>query len=174
MSLSNLTVPVLAVNGYLWDTMKQVDNTLQKKYGNVIPFFPISDNASGKKSWENKAYVIYDRMLRVSKNPFYVNKTEHFIYYLKGNEQQTLEWGSAMQYILDRQDDAAQDINAWNCQRENPYDVYFHYLRVLQTNSGDMGSPSLTRDFSTRPHYVTQFIIEACYHINNPIESIIS
>jgi len=173
-SLSDFTVSVLAVNGYLWDTMKQVDPSLQKKYGTKVPFFPMSDNASGTKAWENKAYIIYDRMFRISKNPFYPIKCEHFLYYLKGDEQQTLEWGSAIQYILDRQDDAAEDINNWNRARNNPYNVYFHHLRVLQTDRGDMGSPSLTRDFSTRPHYITQFVIAADYHLTNSIESFLS
>ena len=67
MSLSDLSTPVLAVNGYLWSTMKQIEPTFQKKYGNKIPFFPLSDSASGMKTWENKPYIIYDRMLEFLK-----------------------------------------------------------------------------------------------------------
>lgn len=174
MSLSDLSTPVLAVNGYLWSTMKQIEPTFQKKYGNKIPFFPISDAASGMKTWENKPYIIYDRMFRVSKNPFYPIKCEHFLYYLKGNEKETLEWGNAIQMILDRQDDAAQDINEWNRQQPNMLDVYFHHVRILQTDRGDMGSPSLTRDFSVRPHYVTQFVIAADYHLTKSLEDYLS
>lgn len=174
MSFSQFTLPITTVNGYLWHTMKQIDPTLQKKYGNVIPFFPISDNASGKKSWENRPYIIYDRMMRISKSPFYPKKNDHILYYLKGNEIDTLEWGMALQYILDRQDDAAQDINSWNRTQENPSNVYFHYVRVYQTDRGDQGSASLTRDFSTRPHYITQFVIDTCYHFTDSIDSILS
>lgn len=174
MSLSIFTMPVTVVNGYLWDTMKQVDNTLAKKYGQKIPFFPISDSASGTKSWENRAYVVYDRMLRVKRNPFYPIKNDHILYYLKGNEEQTLEWGAAFQYILDRMDDAAQDINDWNRNQADPVHVYFHHLRVHQTDSGDLGSPSTTRDFSVRPHYITKFIVEAEYHLTDSIESILA
>lgn len=174
MSLSDLSTPVLAVNGYLWSTMKQIEPTFQKKYGTKIPFFPISDAASGMKTWENKPYIIYDRMLRVSKSPFYPIKYEHFLYYLKGNEQQTLEWGNAIQMILDREDDAAYDINEWNRQQPETLDVYFHNARVLQTDRGDMGSPSLTRDFSTQPHYITQFVVEVCYHFTKSLEDYLS
>ena len=174
MTLAQFTLPIITVNNYVWHTMKEVDGTLQKKYGNTIPFFPLTDNASGKKSWENKPYVIYDRMIRINKSPFYPMKYEHFLYYLKGNEIDTLQWGAAIQYILDREDDAAQDINSWNRSQSSPANVYFHNLRVYQTDRGDQGSASLTRDFSTRPHYITQFVVDTCYHFTDSIESILS
>lgn len=172
MTFADFTLPVLTVNGYLWDVMKQIEPsfTLTKNYGNKIPFFPMSDSASGTKSWETKPYVIYDRMLRMTKSPFYPIKKEHILYAVKGKEESTLEWGMAIQYILDRQDDAAQDINEWNRSQDNPSNVYFHSLRVFQTS--DMGS--VTRDFSNRPFYITEFIVEAEYHLTNSIESFLS
>jgi hypothetical protein len=130
----------------------------------------MSDSASGTKSWETKPYVIYDRMLRMTKSPFYPIKKEHILYAVKGKEESTLEWGMAIQYILDRQDDAAQDINDWNRSQETPANVYFHSLRVFQTS--DMGS--VTRDFSNRPFYITEFIVEAEYHFTDSIESFLS
>lgn len=174
MSLSQFSVPALTVNGYLWDTMKQFDNTFAKKYGTKIPFFPISDSATGTKSWENKPYIVYDRMLRRSKNPFYEIKNEQILYYVKGNEIETLEWGAAIQFILDRMDDAAQDINDWNRSQNSPAGVYFHHLRVHQTDSGDMGSPSGTRDFSVRPYYITRFLVETEYHFTETFQSMLS
>lgn len=174
MSFSQFTLPTLTVNGYLWHTMKQMDNTLAKKYNNKMPFFPVSDSASGTKSWEDKPYIIYDRMLRRSKNPFYPIKCDHILYYLKGKEIDTMEWGMAIQYILDRMDDAAQDINEWNRTQVQPANVYFHSLRVFQTDSGEMGSPSTTRDFSARPFYITKFVVDAEYHLTDSIESLLS
>lgn len=174
MSLSDFTVPVLTVNGYLWDTLKQIEPTFAKKYGTKIPFFPMSDSASGTKSWETKTYVIYDRMLRRNRSPFYPIKNEHILYYIKGKEVDTIEWGAAIQYILDRMDDAAQDINDWNRSQATPANVYFHHLRVHQVDSGDMGSPSNTRDFSVRPFYITRFIVEAEYHFTDSIEQILA
>lgn len=174
MSLSQFTLPVLTVNGYLWHTLKQVEPSFNKAYGNRIPFFPVSDAASGTESWENQTYVIYDRMMRMTRNPFYPIKKDHVLYYVKGNEVQTLEWGMAIQYILDRMDDAAQDINDWNRNQASPANVYFHHLRVHQTDGGDMGSPSNTRDFSVRPNYITRFIVEAEYHFTDSIESILA
>jgi hypothetical protein len=169
MSFPQFALPVLTVNGYLWDTMKSIDPSLslKKNYGTSLPFFPMSDSASGASSWENKPYFIYDRMFRITGSPFPYIKKEHIIYSLKGKEEQTLEWGNALQYILDRQDDSAQDINEWNSNQTVPNEVYFHSTRVLQTN------PSMSRDFSNRPFYVTEFIIEAQYHLTN-IEQVLS
>ena len=174
MSFEQFPIPALTINGYLWDTMKKFDTTLSKKYGKTIPFFPLSDSASGTKSWENKPYIIYDRMMRRNRGPFYPVKNEHILYYLKGNEEQTMQWGAAIQFILDRMDDAAQDINEWNRSLITPDGIYFHHLRIHQTDSGDMGSASGTRDFSVRPHYITRFIVEAEYHFTDSIESILS
>lgn len=168
MTFANFTLPAITINGYLWSVMKQIEPTFQKQYGTKIPFFPMSDSATGTKSWENKTYVIYDRMLRVTGSPFYPIKKEHLLYAIKGKEEQTLEWGMALQYILDRQDDAAQDINDWNRQQETPSNVYFHSLRVFQTGE------SRTRDFSNRPFYITEFIVEAEYHLTDSIESFLS
>jgi hypothetical protein len=170
MKFSDFTLPALTVNGYLWNTMKQFDPTLgqTKNYGQKIPFFPISDAASGTKSWENKTYVIYDRILRSTGKPFYPVKREHILYSLKGKEENILEWGAAIQYILDRMDDAAQDINDWNRNQEVPANVYFHHLRVFQTEG------TKSRDFSNRPYYIAQFVVEAEYHFTDKIENYLS
>lgn len=170
MSFANFTIPVLTVNNYLWDTMKQIDPTLgqTKNYGNKIPFFPISDAASGIKSWENKTYVIYDRMLKMKNSPFYPVKKEHIFYAVKGKEEGSFEWSAAIQYILDRMDDAAQDINDWNRNQENPANVYFHHLRVFQVET------SKPREFSNRPFYITEFIVETEYHFTDSIEEYLS
>jgi len=171
MTFSQFTLPALTINGYLWDTMKQIEPTFAKRYGSKIPFFPLSDSVSGVKSWENKPYFVYDRMLRLTRQPFPYIKRDHTLYYLKSKEVEALEWGLAVQYILDRMDDAAQDINDWNRSQTTPAGVYFHNLRVSQTDAGDMGSPTLTRDFSTRPHYITRFIVDSEYHFTEPLEA---
>lgn len=128
----------------------------------------MSDSTSGTKSWENKTYIIYDRILKMIPSSFYPIKNEHILYAVKGKEESTFEWSAAIQYILDRMDDAAQDINEWNRKQENPANVYFHNLKVYQTDS------SRTRDFSNRPFYITEFIVDARYHFTDSIESILS
>jgi hypothetical protein len=175
VSFSNLAVPVKAINGYLWDTMKRIDTGLAAQYDGLVPFFPMSDSSSGASMWEDKPYIIYDRILKLSPSPFYPTRTEHIIYSLKANEEETYEWGTAIQYILDRQDDAAKDINSWNGARANPEAVYFHHLSAYQSGgaSSTRGGAKV-RDFSNRPYYITQFIIDAEYHYTNSIESFLA
>ena len=134
MSFSQFSFPAITINNYLWDIMKQLDPTLtqSKNYGNKIPFFPVSDTNTGTKSWENKPYIIYDRMLKMTNDTFYPIKNEHILYAIKGKEEEIFEWSLAIQYILDRMDDAAQAINEWNRNREHPSKVYFHNLKLYQ------------------------------------------
>lgn len=174
MTFADFSLPATTINGYLWHTMKQIEPTFARTYGSKVPFFPLSDSASGDKSWGNKTYVVYDRMLRLTRSPFPYIKREHTLYYVKGKEVETLEWGLAIQHILDRMDDAAQDINDWNRSQTVPSKVYFHNLIVSQADSGDMGSPSATRDFSDRPYYITKFIVDTQYHFTESIDSILA
>ena len=174
MSLDQFGIAPIVVNKYLWDTMKAIQPNLSSssKYGNTIPIFPLGDSASGKKSWENKSYMVYDRMFSRSKNPFYPQKNEEIRYYLKAKEQDTLIWGSAIQTILDRQDDAGKDINAWIRKNggSEEYPIYFHKLRVYQVSSSMATEKENLRDFSTRPFYITEFIVEFCYHYTKSLE----
>ena len=174
MSFEQIGVPPLAVNGYLWDTMKKIDPTLTqtKRYGKKMPFFPIGDSAAGQKQWENKPYFIYDRVFRFASNPFYPKKRESFLYYLKAKPVETLQWSAALQLILDREDDSAKDINQWI--RENDaaeeYPVYFHTLRIYQARSGSPSSEGMLREESSRPYYITEFMIDVCYHHTKSLE----
>lgn len=164
-TMADLSLPVLTVNGYLWDTIKGIESpAFAKKYGTKIPFFPLGDSASGTKSWEEKTYVIYDRMLKMKNNPFYPIKKEHILYAVKGKPNDIFEWGAAIEYILDRQDDAAQDINSWNCTQNNPANVFFHHARVFQLDYARV------RDFSNRPYYISEFVVEIEYHFTDKIE----
>lgn len=174
MSFEQLGVPPLAINGYLWDTMKTIDPTLTKtsRYGNKIPFFPIGDSTSGQKQWENKPYFIYDRVMRFSSEPFYVKKRESFLYYLKAKPVETLQWTAAFQLILDREDDSAKDINNWirNNGGNDVHPVFFHTLRVYQSRSGAPSSDGGQREETSRPNYISEFLVDTCYHFTTSLE----
>lgn len=174
MSFENILIPAQAVNGYVWDTMKKLDPTLTqtKRYGQKIPFFPVGDSASGQKQWENKPYFIYDRVFRFASGPFYPKKRESLLYYLKAKEVDTLQWSAAIQLILDREDDAAKDINDWirNNGGSEEYPIYFHNLRVYQARSGSPSSEGMIREETSRPYYVTEFIVDICYHFTKQLE----
>lgn len=177
MSFENFTIPILTVNQYLWYTMLEIEPDLDIPYGTTIPFFPLSDSAGGYAWSENEPYIIYDRMLRISGRAFYPIKKDHFLYAVKGQDIASLQWASAIQYILDRQDDVAQDINAWNRDpskwfpetgKVRPDNVYFHHLRVFQT---ERTSP---RDWSIQNNYITEFVVEAEYHFTDSVEDYLS
>ena len=170
----NFALPMLTVNGYLWDIMKDVEPTLSVDYGELIPFFPVADSAAGSEMWKGKTYCIYDRMLRRTGDPFYVKKQDHILYYIKGEDIDVFQWSAAMQYILDRQDDAAKDINNWNAAQSTPARVRFHHFRVYQTDSGDMGSPIATRDYNNDAYFVSKFIVDVTYHLADPLEPMLS
>jgi hypothetical protein len=170
--ISGMPMAVLAVNGYLWDTLNTIDPTLARDYSGTVPIFPIGDPSTGHSSWEGKPYIIYDRMVKFTQSSFYPIKKEHIIYSLKADEINTLEWGSAIQLILDRSDDAAKDINDWirNNGGNTEYPVYFHQMRVYQTRPQMAGSSENVRDFSSRPFYVTDFVIDMEYHGTKSLE----
>lgn len=174
MSLDFLGVAPIVVNKYLWDTMKEIQPNLSSssKYGNTIPIFPLGDSASGKKSWENKTYMVYDRMFTKMKGAFYPIKCEDLRYFLKAKEQDTFIWGSAIQTILDRSDDAAKDINSWirNNGGNEEYPLFFHKLRVYQVSSSLASEKENLRDFSSRPFYITEFIVDIEYHYTKSLE----
>lgn len=174
MSLSNFGVAPIIVNKYLWDTMKSIQPNLSqsRNYGQTVPIFPLGDAASGKKSWEDKAYIIYDRMFKPMKDPFYQVKCEEVRYHLKAKEKDTFIWGSVIQQILDRQDDAGKDINDWirNNGGSNIYPVYFHSVRLYQVSSSLATEQENLRDFSLRPYYVTEFIADMKYHYTKSLE----
>jgi hypothetical protein len=174
MSLESFVVAPTIVNKYLWDTMKTIQPSLSesKNYGQTIPIFPLGDAASGKKSWENKSYIIYDRMFTKMKDPFYPVKCEEIKYNLKAKEKDTLIWGSAIQTILDRSDDAGKDINNWirNNGGSDVYPIFFHKLRVYQVSSSLATEPENLRDFSIRPYYISEFIVDMEYHYTKSLE----
>lgn len=178
MSFDIFTAPTIAINNYLWDTMKRIDPTLSqtKNYGNKIPFFPIGDTASGQKQWENKPYFIYDRVFRFSSSPFYVAKRESVLYYLKANQIETLKWSSAVQVILDREDDAGKDVNEWirNNGGNEAYPIYFHNIRVYQSRSSAASSDSDVRETSSRKNYITEFMVDCHYHFTKSLEDYLS
>jgi hypothetical protein len=170
MTLALIPSPSVVVNGYLWNTIEKIDSALVASYGGITPIFPLSDSASGVESWGEKAYIVYDRMLQLSRNPLYPVKQEQTLYSLKGNEEQTIQWALAIQVILDRMDDAAKDINEWNRSLASPHHIYFHHVRVFQL----LRRPTESREFSNRPHYISQFMIETEYHFTDSLEDLIS
>jgi hypothetical protein len=173
-------IPSLAINAYLWDTMKQLSESqnngngpnLEDAYGDTVPFYPVGDSAAGDNPWEDKPYFIYDRVFRFNSNPFYELKRDSTLYYLKANETDSLEWSAILQIILDREDDAAKDINEWirNNGGNEKYPFSFHNLRVYQSRSSSPSSDGKIREISTvQPYYITEFMIDTHFHFTKQL-----
>ena len=169
MSLSNpksaSSVPnaVAVVNGYLWDSLNKIDPGLNPKYKGITPIIPMHDSSAGKLPWGDNPYLIYNRIFRRAVTPFYPIKRDTFFYTLKADAGQTMEWTIAIQIILDRQDDAAKDVNEWNRMKHETVPgwdqpVFFHSFRLFQIERTD------ARSYSVDANQETQFMLDAQYH----------
>jgi hypothetical protein len=173
VSFDFIEPPVLAINNYLWDTMKRISPGLAATYGNTVPFYPIGDSSSGDEAWDSKPYFIYDRVFRFNSSPFYPAKRESVLYYLKAREIDSLQWAGVLQLILDREDDAAKDVNDWIRSQEDfaNYPYYFHNIRVYQSRSSSPSSGGKLRDVSTvQPYYITEFMLDVHFHFTESLE----
>ena len=149
------------VNGYVWDSMKSIDSSLEGDYKGIVPFFPISDSRSDEWPWKNKPYVIYDQMFRLrSRAGYFIHKT-HVLYFIKGNPTEVLAWTNAMALILDRQDSSAQDLNDWLAENHPDAGIYFHWFRVMQVDQ----TSENRMDISTNQKYLSTMVVEFEYHI---------
>lgn len=166
MSLSDISNPLLVLRGYLWDTFIQIDPSLLDTYGTTVPIFPIADTYAGNDIWKNKAYFIYNTVYGRPVDEFYPVKTELVHYSLKGDASQTFQWSRALQFILDRQDDAAKDVNEWN-RLYGQSDIFFHNIRVFQVEK------SAGRNYITDQNVITDMIVKITYHYTSTIDDII-
>ena len=135
---SSVPLPTTALNAYLWEALKDIDPDIADDYvvngWEITPIFPYSDAASASIPWKDKPYLLYERVPGRPTNPFYPVKRDVYHYSLKADPTLALEWVGAIQQILDRQDDAAKDVNNFNFyHRHGPrVPVFFHHLRVYQ------------------------------------------
>ena len=134
---------------------------LENMWGDVTPFFPVNDSTSGTSQWKGKPYFIYNQAFRVE-HKMYAHKKSTFIYSLRSTTDQLLPLSQAFQKIIDRQDDAAADVNAFNNARAGT-DLYcpvtFHSFEIYQNEPGE------PRDSSTAPYVVSNFMVVAKYHM---------
>ncbi len=152
-------LPVLKVNQYVWWAMNQIDETLEDQYNGIIPFFPLADSRGGDSAWGEKPYVVYDHLYKVNGRSFpYVHRAQ-FLYFIRGQATDTLTWGTAIQHIVDRGDDAAKDCNEYIGKQEGPSSVFFHTLRGFVVDEAS----DKRMDLQVRQYYTTSLIVEADY-----------
>lgn len=104
--------PPIFINKYLQEKLG-VDS-----YGNSLPFFPTTPTnlEDLTSTFPDGQFAVYDRMLKYRRNPFPHIKSEQLLYYfyktVDGIEK-LIENTQKVQDLLDREDESAQEINAW-------------------------------------------------------------
>jgi hypothetical protein len=123
----------------------------------------------------NDVFAVYDRMLKMRRKAFPHIKSEQVLYYfykVAGDISGLLYTTQAVQDILDRGDESAEDLNTWitslprNAQGNVVFDeeefspVHFHDIKIYQLEE--------TRDivdFGTARTYAgNKVIIDYTYH----------
>jgi Cdc6-like AAA superfamily ATPase len=141
--------------------MKSLDDSLEKDYGNIVPFFPISDTRSDEWPWKDKPYVIYDQMFKMrSRAGYFIHRTQA-LYFIKGTPTEALTWSNVMALIIDRQDSAAQDLNNWLSQNHPDAGVYFHWFKAMQVDQ----TAENRMDMALNQRYLSTMVVEFEYHI---------
>ena len=173
----NLTgFPPTFVNHYVVGQLRRfgiLGNTEQLANEQMVPIFPTSPtniedvfkNYIASPEISDPLLIQYERLIRFRPTPFYRHKREQVIYYLYCTSfSKITDAHRIITDALDREDAAAQDINAWCSNPKtgiNPYNVYFHNVKVYQADE--------TRDVlelaSARTVYANKLIIEYDYHL---------
>jgi len=151
--------------------------------GNIIPFFPaaptnieqIYQDLLVYSGETNPLLVSYDRMLRLRPSPLYIHKREQLMYYLyNGSVDILFNAGNVISQLLDREDEAARQLNAWMTQKQasnNPIidsssgrplelNIFFRNLKVYQADEGR----DLLELGTVKTVYTNKYIIEYDYH----------
>ena len=158
--------PENIINLYVWEQFKTYAPAFYNLYGptsggpDIVPFFPAPANNLPTAVLDNDLpYIMFDKFGRVRSGYkyFYPIKTDQMRYTVVGgslydinrNQQDryatTINLTSLIQSILDREDDAAKDINEFtktlpdyndaNYPELNKY--YFHCVNVYQSGFTD-------------------------------------
>ena len=171
---TDLPYPPHWINAYIFDKLSEyedigVDKVIQK----ILPIVAMTPtnteelytNLIQSSTIEQPLLIQYDRLMRFRPTPFYAHKREQLIYYLHSTSLANINNAQiVISQLLDREDAAAQDVNAWaaaNADTLNvPHNVYFHSIRTYQADE--------TRDLielaSARTMFLNKIIIEYDYH----------
>jgi hypothetical protein len=176
--------PEQIINLYVWEQFKKYAPDFSNLYANgdpgarIVPFFPAPANNLPSQVIDNDLpYVVFDKFSRVrtgSQKGFYPIKTDQMRYTIHGGSlydinkfqndrfETTYNLTALVQSILDREDDAARDINEFTktlpgyyneivtdknspAYMNNMYKYYFHCINVYQ--SGFTESQQEVSDF---------------------------
>jgi hypothetical protein len=172
------------INEYIKAAFVRPDGTLvydDIDFGAIVPV----TQADTQALWENildssatdhPIIIDYERLMRFRPNSFYPVKREQLMYSMRSTSLVNLNNVEIIiSQLLDREDAAAQDINAWAAAKQQseyplmdedgdvlPYNVYFHNVKVYKFDeSRDVQELAVMNKAS-----VGKLIIEYDYHVS--------
>lgn len=122
---------------------------------------------------ENPVLIVYDRLMRFRPTAFYKHKREQLIYFIYSTDvDKLINSVRVITDALDREDAAAQDVNAWiaenpvinSANQIIPSNVFFHSIKVYQADE----SRDVAELASARTLFVNKIIVEYDYHTTTP------
>lgn len=172
--LTDTAFPPIFINQYVVGQLKEFD--ILSGFEQMVPVFPttptniedVFKNYIGAPGIDDPLLIQYERLIRFRPSPFYRRKREQTVYYLYCTDLSKItDAHRIISDALDREDAAAQDVNAYCAKltpKPVPFNIYFHNIRVYQADE--------TRDIlelaSARTVYANKLIIEYDYHSNTP------
>jgi len=171
--------PGFKINGYLEEQLKLFEVVAPSQ--NFSPFIPVMstsiDDIYGEVLSTDSALPIiiaYDTLSRFRPSPFYRHKREQLLYTVHGPQEKVFAAIRIINAALDREDSAAQDVNAWASANNTgtSQGVFFHNIKTFQIDeSRDLLELQASLS-STRPIYRNKIIVQYDYHTVDPLDSI--
>ena len=175
-----ITMPTIFINRYIIDKFGEDGTTMQ--------FYPTSPTAIDdftEQFPEGNSFYVYDRMMKIRRNPFPHIKDEQMLmyFYSRGSSQYmngtetVIESAQKIADLLDRGDESADEVNSWIRSQLDPTDglfklgsgamaksfkpVYFHSFKVFQ-----LEETADIIDFGTARTWAgNKLIVDYKYHI---------
>jgi hypothetical protein len=173
-----ISYPPIFINDYL---SQKIPSALGRERfsAGIMRFFPTAptDIESLTETFPEASadvFAVYDRMFKMRRKAFPHIKDEQLLYYfykMQSDPEALIFATQAVQDLLDRGDESAQDLNKWimdspdynpvtGLYKEEFLPVYFHDIKIYQLEE--------TRDiidFGTARTYAgNKIIIDYCYH----------
>lgn len=173
-----LSYPPIFINDYLSAKIPEALGPDRFAAG-LMRFFPVAptDLQALTETFPEAStdvFAVYDRMFKMRRRAFPHIKDEQLLYYfykMQGDPEALIFATQAVQDLLDRGDESAEDLNKWiinspdydeatGLYKEEFLPVYFHDIKIFQLEE--------TRDiidFGTARTYAgNKIIIDYCYH----------
>jgi hypothetical protein len=173
-----MSYPPIFINDYLSSKIPEILGP-ERFSANLMRFFPTAptDLQALTENFPDASadvFAVYDRMFKMRRRAFPHIKDEQLLYYfykMHSDSEALIFATQAVQDLLDRGDESAEDLNNWimSSPDYNPatglykgefLPVYFHDIKIYQLEE--------TRDiidFGTARTYAgNKIIIDYCYH----------